>query len=285
VTPVNTAAKMEHGWSEHRVLIWGKTYPELSRKYRETVCTGGTLEDGRFIRLYPIPLRYLSDDKVFSKYQWVQLRIRKANDDPRPESYKVDIASIKTEDTIPTDKHGWRVRAATVFKDSSYKFSSVEDLFKAREADGTSLGFVRPRSINEIVIENRPPEEYAEFMRKLRANEERSRQASLFPGITVGELKKLQYVSQRFKIHWHCFGSGCKGHKMSILDWEAYELARREGMQKAEEKIEKLLNLTEYETGFFLGNFRQYPNTFAIGSIWYPKRPKKPATLDLFDQS
>ena len=33
-----------------RVLIWGKTYPELSNKYTETVCTGGVLEDGRPIR-------------------------------------------------------------------------------------------------------------------------------------------------------------------------------------------------------------------------------------------
>src|SRR5262249_4696351 len=41
-----------------RILIWGKTRPELSRTYRETVCTGGILADNRrLIRLYPIPLR------------------------------------------------------------------------------------------------------------------------------------------------------------------------------------------------------------------------------------
>lgn len=270
---------------KHKVLIWGKTYPELSSKYRETVCTGGTLEDGRFVRLYPIPLRYLSDDKVFSKYQWVNVQVIKAKDDPRPESHKVHIDSIQPGERIPTDHQGWRMRTAKVFKDSRYIFDSVEDLLKSNKHTGTSLGFVRPRSIDEVVIESRPPEEYAEFMRKLKANEERSKQASLFPGITVEDLKKLQYVSQRFKVHWHCFGPDCKGHKMSILDWEAYELARREGIQKAKLKIEKVLNLADYDTGFFLGNFRQHPNTFAIGSIWYPKRPKKPATLDLFEKT
>jgi hypothetical protein len=35
------------------------TIPELSLKYTETVCTGGVLENGRPIRLYPIPYRYL----------------------------------------------------------------------------------------------------------------------------------------------------------------------------------------------------------------------------------
>jgi len=85
---------MIHVWKEHKVLIWGKTYPELRKKYRETVCTGGTLEDGRFIRLYPIPLRYLADDKMFSKYQWVRVRLTKAKDDPRPESYKVHIEVV-----------------------------------------------------------------------------------------------------------------------------------------------------------------------------------------------
>jgi len=28
-----------------RVLIWGKTYPELSKRYTETVCTPGVRED------------------------------------------------------------------------------------------------------------------------------------------------------------------------------------------------------------------------------------------------
>ena len=36
---------------EKKILIWGKTYPELSTKDLETVCTGGVTEDGRPIRL------------------------------------------------------------------------------------------------------------------------------------------------------------------------------------------------------------------------------------------
>ena len=39
-----------------KVLISVKTYPTLSEKYDELVCTAGFLEDGSWIRIYPIPL-------------------------------------------------------------------------------------------------------------------------------------------------------------------------------------------------------------------------------------
>lgn len=53
---------------QKRVLIWGETYPELSSKYRETVCTGGCLEDGRPVRIYPVPFRYLEGDSRYKMY-------------------------------------------------------------------------------------------------------------------------------------------------------------------------------------------------------------------------
>ncbi len=59
---------------------------------------------------------------------------------------------------------------------------------------------------------------------------------------------------------------------MSVLDWEAYELARREGIDTAKQKLQTVLNMEEYDVGFFLGNFRLYQGSFAIGGIWYPKK-------------
>jgi hypothetical protein len=37
-------------WETRRILIWGKTRPELSKKHRETVCTGGVFEDTKSVR-------------------------------------------------------------------------------------------------------------------------------------------------------------------------------------------------------------------------------------------
>lgn len=38
-----------------KVLICVKTYPTLSEKYDELVCTAGVKEDGSWIRIYPVP--------------------------------------------------------------------------------------------------------------------------------------------------------------------------------------------------------------------------------------
>jgi len=38
---VEMGTEMKPGYAEHKILIWGKTYPELSKKYIETVCTAG----------------------------------------------------------------------------------------------------------------------------------------------------------------------------------------------------------------------------------------------------
>jgi len=40
-----------------RVLILVKSYPEISKTYAETVCTAGITEDGKWIRIYPLPYR------------------------------------------------------------------------------------------------------------------------------------------------------------------------------------------------------------------------------------
>ena len=38
-----------------RSLVIVKAYPELSKKYGETVCTTGFRKDGTWVRLYPVP--------------------------------------------------------------------------------------------------------------------------------------------------------------------------------------------------------------------------------------
>ena len=42
---------------KQRILVTVKTYPTLSRKYGETVCTAGIREDGTWVRIYPVPFR------------------------------------------------------------------------------------------------------------------------------------------------------------------------------------------------------------------------------------
>ena len=261
-----------HNFTEHRILIWGKTYPEISVKYYETVCTGGVLEDGSFVRLYPIPFRYLTDGQTFTKYQWIRARIKKSNEDHRPESYKIDAASIMPEGNIPTDKFRWFDRSIHVFKNEFYQFPTVDTLLEANKKKKTSMGFIRPAFIDKIELENRPEKDNDTYLRKISANQEKLKQQQLFPLATPAELKKLQFLSSRFKVHWRCHEPKCLGHNMSILDWEVYELARIQGTEKTLTIIREKLDLAKYDVGFFLGSLKAYPNWFAIGGIWYPQK-------------
>jgi hypothetical protein len=51
-----------------QVLVTVKTYPLPSSKYGELVCTAGLLNNGKWVRIYPVPYRLLSDDRKYPKY-------------------------------------------------------------------------------------------------------------------------------------------------------------------------------------------------------------------------
>ena len=67
-----------------KIFVTVKTYPTLSTSYDELVCIAGINEEGKWIRLYPIPFRKLSYDKRFSKYQWIEINVEKNSKDFRP---------------------------------------------------------------------------------------------------------------------------------------------------------------------------------------------------------
>ncbi|HLA59241.1 MAG TPA: hypothetical protein VK622_10790 [Puia sp.] len=71
-----------------RVLITVKTYPTISSKYDELVCTAGFREDGTWIRIYPISFRKKSYNEQYKKYDWIELDLVKNDGDFRPESYR-----------------------------------------------------------------------------------------------------------------------------------------------------------------------------------------------------
>ena len=96
-------------YQNKRVLITVKTYPLPSRKTIEASCTAGITEDGKWIRLFPLPFRYLEYTKRFKKYQWIEANLTKATD-PRPESYKIDLDSIKLIGKPVPTSNNWEVR-------------------------------------------------------------------------------------------------------------------------------------------------------------------------------
>ena len=83
--------------SRFKVLITVTAYPLPSRSYDELVCTAGFLEDGSWIRIYPVPFKFLN----FRKYQWVDINLKKrGHKDFRPESYSPDSFDLKNMKVI-----------------------------------------------------------------------------------------------------------------------------------------------------------------------------------------
>jgi hypothetical protein len=266
---------MKPGYAEHKILIWGKTYPELSMKHIETVCTAGVLESGKPVRLYPITYRYLSGER-FELYQWITAGILKNPADTRPESHKIDCDSIQVGEKVPTTKDEWGKRAEFMFKDSSWQFRSAEDLQEAQKKDRTSIGIVAPREITKIEVVDRSEEDARSFEQrfaelKKTVDVQRS-QIVMFEQAIPPEMKKLEFLKSRVVVSWSCDSTKCPGHRMQVLDWGLCELQRRDGSEAALNRMKELANLDKYDLKFFLGNLFQYPTSFMIVGLWYPKR-------------
>jgi hypothetical protein len=276
-------------WQRRRILIWGKTRPEVSRNYRETVCTGGVFEDtGRLVRLYPIPLRYLDDEKYFKKYQWITADVARASDhDNRPESYRIKPDGIELQGTIDTGKAGeWSARANWILRPENV-VRSVEELQARQRADATSLGVLKPKKIVQVQVGNYAPAEKNVFWKRYK---ETVAQLELGLDDSRREPKPLTPPDYRFQIRFTCDDPACTlVHKFGILDWEIdalyFRMKQRYNEQRAKTEVVQTLEkfcAPVYDLHFFLGNISTHPTNFTIVGLWYPKKaaPKPPSLFD-----
>ncbi len=101
-----------------KVLITVKTYPTISKKHSELVCTAGFREDGSWIRIYPIQFRKRPYHEQYKKYQWIEIDLVKNEKDFRPESFRPASheAKIKVLSDIAADGDAWHDRRKIVLK-------------------------------------------------------------------------------------------------------------------------------------------------------------------------
>jgi hypothetical protein len=262
---------MTHTYTTERVLIWGKTYPELSKKYAETVCTAGVRENGAPIRLYPVPLRYLGTDAHYRLYDWVEVPVSKSRIDTRPESFKVDAARIKCVGHIDSDEDGWSARKEIVFRDRSWQYPTMRELVVAQNTTKQSLGIITPGSIESIVVKDKPANARAEYEERVNAIQG---QGNFF----LPEYKELGFRPFDVRLRWrclnHCEVCAKSPHDMLVLDWGLMELARKKGWARdlAKAKLEDLATSGKFDFKLFLGNMKNHQKSFVIVGLWYPKR-------------
>jgi hypothetical protein len=222
-------------------------------------------------RLFPVPYRFLSDDKKFGKWMWIRARVSKASRDRRPESYKVDVDSIAILGKRISTKDNWGERRQWVEPHTVGSFSELET---RRQRTGETLGFVRPSRLLALDIEPvRHPEwtedEKEKLVRDGLFDESAARSRAL--------LRKLPYD---FYYRYECAtAAGAEQHRHKITDWEAgalYWNCHREYGRGWESKFRQRLEtvLAEKDLHFLLGTIHRFPDKWLIVGVFYP--PKQP---------
>lgn len=137
------------------VMVLVKATPQPSLKYGDTVCVAGALLGQgpiRWIRLYPIPFRYLESAAKFRKYQTVKVELRPTSGDYRPESAKVNLEQI-VGGVVAED---WKHRAPIV---EQLAGPSMCELLAgvSKDPNAASLGAVPPRDVDGLEFEEHGP--------------------------------------------------------------------------------------------------------------------------------
>lgn len=222
-----------------KVLITVKTYPAISGKYEELVCTAGFTENGTWIRIYPIQFRKKSFDEQYKKYDWIELDLVKNKSDFRPESYRPysHDTEIKILDHLDT-KGNWAERKKFTLGKIYYNLSEL--IAEAQNKNiCTSLAVFKPTKILDFTIEEVEREWDKTKLAKLEAER---LQGNLFqqPENPFEVVQKLPY-----KFCYFFEDNQGKKSKLMIEDWEIGQLywrclAKHEGNEsKAVEDVKK----------------------------------------------
>jgi len=252
-----------------QILIATKTYPSISQKYRETVCTAGVLLDAgghpeQWVRIYPIRYRYLDTDRRYKRWSIVEAEIERNPKDPRQESFRIEDDSIAVIRVVGT-QNNWEERKSLVLPLS---FGSIEEIKSA----GASLGIVKPETIHQYFCDE-TEREWSPKQQAILDQEDMFEDS--FP------LDKIPY-----KFGYSFTEQDGKRRRCSISDWEISQLYRncvygsalmsqadreREALAKVRDKLE-IDFLKNRDLHFIVGNLKTYPQTFMIIGLFYPPR-------------
>lgn len=244
------------------------------------VCTAGVLENGDWIRIYPVHLSFLIDLKGTGKvknvkYTWIELDLNKRQDDFRPESYSpvnYDFRDIVIGNRISTDGN-WFLRKQYCLKNIyTNKNKLLED---SKAPKNISLATFKPAKVLGVEFED-DDREWKDEWKELR------KQRDLFETVKPIEtlIPKLPY-----KFFYRFLDDEGKESKLMIEDWEIGALywnclRNADGneniaLRKVKEQYEDNF-IQNKDLYFFLGTTKEWHrrrvnNPFVIIGVFYPK--------------
>ncbi|TAD95339.1 MAG: hypothetical protein EAZ97_15670 [Bacteroidetes bacterium] len=271
-----------------KVLITVKTYPSLSVKYDELVCTAGFREDGTWIRIYPVAFRKKTYGEQYEKYTWIEIDLEKNKSDFRPESYRPHSYESEIETIGKIDRKHWEERKKLVLN-KVYDDLSELILEAHDEHICTSLAVFKPTKIVNFKIEEVAREWDKEKLVKLDA-ERLKKDMFKNEESPFKIVKKLPY-----KFSYVLEDTKGKKSTMMIEDWEIGQLywnclKKAKGDEKiACEKVkEKYFEffVNKRDLYLFLGTTKQNhyvsKNPFVIIGVFYPPIGNEAKQVTLF---
>lgn len=261
--------------ARERVLITVKTYPTLSRKYGETVCTAGVRDDGSWVRIYPVPFRRLDEAEQYRKFDWLECDLIRNRSDPRPESRNpADPKQLRPVGHVDTASN-WRERRRLLLQTAKV-YTRLQALIDGAKANELSLAVFKPTRIKGFVWETEEREWDSGKVAEIR---NRTQQMELFADETWRQtfkvIPKLPYsFSYRFE------DADGRDSEMQVLDWEAgalYWNCLRDSNGDENTALEKvrakyLDEFRDKDLHFFLGTTQQFhffaPNPWVIIGVF-----------------
>lgn len=258
-----------------QVLITVKATPQPSKSYGDTVCVAGLRVDSatpQWVRLYPVPFRWLDGEMQFSKYALVDVQIARRHKDTRPESYTPDVMSIKVGQTLPAGprRHDY---LGKVEPTTTCELSRAAD----DRHDAPSLGLVYPSDVERLTFERHSPWT-SDQIATMRAKASAESTALFAAGGPVPKTLVAPRLKASYK--YRCGGSTCRGHTGRILDWELTAFQNRhrqysESELKAaiEHKFLDQMFAADRKPGFYMGNFEdpRKRHSFSVLGVYWPK--------------
>lgn len=260
-----------------KILITVKTYPTLSAKYDELVCTAGFREDGTWIRLYPVQFRKRPYAQQYQKYQWIELDIVKNDRDFRPESFRPAShdTNIKLLDVVGPDGDAWHERRKLVL---GKIYNNLEQLIAEakNKAIETSLAVFKPSMIKDFIVENAEREWSKEKLDSLK-------QLNLFDKATDDNAEVVRKLPYKFSYRFE--DNTGRISTLMIEDWEIgalywnlialYEGNENKAIDGVRAKYFDDFAKTK-DLHLFLGttlefHSRNAPNPFVIIGTFHPK--------------
>lgn len=208
--------------TEERILVTVKTYPTLSKKYLETVCTAGINEAGAWRRLYPIRFRYLEEEKRYRVYDRISVKLDEVPKDGRPETRRPQAETLCVLNTVSKWSHRDEWVRPTIHH-------SMSSLVSAQH----TIGAVQVSRVDELTCTPIDTEWSP-------SQKEQLRQEGLW---SKDEPKPLEKIPYQFHLIWRD-GDGSE-HKNMFISWEvcqAYRSFRHQYKNPLETLTEKWMN-------------------------------------------